>query len=76
MTSPTPPFIECERTQTCLAVGDLAAAIDFYVKKLGFRFGFTFGEPASFAGLNLGNVGIFLKEAKSGMSAKGQPKTG
>ena len=32
------------------------------MKKLGFRFGFTFGEPAVFAGLNLGNVGIFLKE--------------
>ena len=59
MTNSTPPFVECERTQTCLAVGDLAAAIDFYVKKLGFRFGFTFGEPARFAGLNLGNVGMF-----------------
>ncbi len=66
MTNTTPPVVECERTQTCLAVSDLAAAIDFYVTKLGFRFGFTFGEPARFAGVNLGNVGIFLTK---GMAA-------
>jgi hypothetical protein len=59
VTTPTPPIIECEKTQACLKVSDLAAAIDFYVKKLGFRFGFTFGEPARFAGLNLGNVVFF-----------------
>ena len=58
----TPPSIECEHTQTSLAVSDLAAAIEFYVTKLGFQFGFTFGEPATFAGVNLGKVGIFLKE--------------
>jgi len=63
MTDPTRPSIECEHTQACLAVGDLTAAIDFYVRRLGFQFGFTFGEPATFAGVNLGNVGIFLKEA-------------
>ena len=62
MAKPTPPFVECEKTQTSLAVRDLAAAIEFYVTKLGFRFGFTFGKPATFAGVNLGNVGIFLKE--------------
>ena len=62
MANPTLPFVECEKTQTSLAVRDLAAAIEFYVTKLGFRFGFTFGNPATFAGVNLGNVGIFLKE--------------
>jgi len=65
----TPPSIECEHTQTSLAVSDLAAAIEFYLTKLGFQFGFTFGEPAVFAGLNLGNVGIFLKEAAPAPSA-------
>jgi catechol 2,3-dioxygenase-like lactoylglutathione lyase family enzyme len=69
MTSPTPPLVECERTQACLAVSDLAAAIEFYVTKLGFRFGFTFGEPATFAGLNLGKVGIFLKKGAPAPSA-------
>src|ERR1700734_973227 len=69
MTSPTPPLVECERTQACLAVSDLAAAIEFYVTKLGVRFGFTFGEPATFAGLNLGKVGIFLKKGASAPSA-------
>jgi catechol 2,3-dioxygenase-like lactoylglutathione lyase family enzyme len=58
----TPPSIECEHTQASLAVSDLAAAIEFYVTKLGFQFGFTFGEPARFAGLNLGSVGIFLNK--------------
>ncbi len=65
----TPPSIECEHTQTSLAVSDLAAAIDFYVTKLGFLFGFTFGEPATFAGVNLGKVGIFLKEGVPAPSA-------
>jgi len=45
-----------------LPVGDLSAAIEFYVKKLGFQFGFTFGEPAVFAGVNLGKVAIFLQK--------------
>lgn len=48
MTDPIPPQIECEKTQASLPVSDLAAAIDFYVTKPGFRFGFTFGEPATF----------------------------
>jgi len=69
VTNPTLASIECEKTQACLAVSDLAAAIEFYLTKLGFQFGFTFGEPAVFAGLNLGNVGIFLKEAAPAPSA-------
>jgi catechol 2,3-dioxygenase-like lactoylglutathione lyase family enzyme len=60
--SPIPPVIECEMTRASLPVSDLAAAIEFYEKKLGFQFGFTFGEPARFAGMKMGKVGIFLQK--------------
>ena len=62
MTNPTLSSVECEKMSASLPVGDLAAAIEFYVTKLGFRFGFTFGEPATFAGVNLGKVAIFFAE--------------
>jgi catechol 2,3-dioxygenase-like lactoylglutathione lyase family enzyme len=45
-----------------LAVDDIPAAIDFYVKKLGFRLAFTDGEPPAFAGVNLGNMQMFLRK--------------
>jgi catechol 2,3-dioxygenase-like lactoylglutathione lyase family enzyme len=62
VSSPAVPFIECEQVHAGLAVTDLATAIDFYVKKLGFRQAFTWGEPPTFAGVNLGKVQIFLAE--------------
>lgn len=65
MTTPARPFIECEQLHAGLAVSDLAAAVDFYVKKLGFVEIFTDGEPPTFAGVNLGSMQIFL--------AKGTP---
>ena len=52
--------IECEKHHAGLAVPDVAAAVDFYVNKLGFTTAFTFGEPPTFAGVNLGRVQIFL----------------
>jgi catechol 2,3-dioxygenase-like lactoylglutathione lyase family enzyme len=58
--SPAMPFIECEQVHAGLAVGDLAAALDFYTKKLGFQRAFTWGEPPTFAGVNLGKVQMFL----------------
>jgi catechol 2,3-dioxygenase-like lactoylglutathione lyase family enzyme len=45
-----------------LPVSHLAAAIEFYTTKLGFRLGFLWGEPAWFAGITLGEMEIFLKE--------------
>ena len=42
-------------------VPDVAAAADFYTKKLGFQLGFTFGEPPTIAGVTLGDVQIFLE---------------
>jgi catechol 2,3-dioxygenase-like lactoylglutathione lyase family enzyme len=48
-----------------LAVPDVPTAVEFYVAKLGFKPGFTWGEPPVFAGVNLGEVQLFL--------AKGAP---
>ena len=56
------PEIECEKAHAGLAVSDIAAAIDFYTTKLGFGLAFTFGEPPTFAGVNLGHVQMFLQK--------------
>jgi len=69
VTNPTPPTIECEKMHVTLPVSDLAAAIDFYVTRLGFRLGFLWGEPAFFAGISLGEMEIFLKEDTPAPSA-------
>ena len=55
------PDIDCEQTHTGLPVSDVPAAADFYTKKLGFKLAFLWGEPPSMAGVNLGNVQIFLE---------------
>lgn len=62
MTSPAPPFIECEQLHAGLAVSDIPSAVEFYIKKLGFQQAFTWGEPPTFAGVNLGKVQIFLEK--------------
>ena len=69
MNTPTLPLVECEKMHVTLPVSDLAAAIEFYVTKLGFRLGFTWGEPATFAGITLGEMEIFLKEDTPGPNA-------
>ena len=60
-----PPLIECEQIHAGLAVSDIPVALEFYTKKLGFQEAFTWGDPPTFAGVNLGNVQMFL--------AKGTP---
>jgi catechol 2,3-dioxygenase-like lactoylglutathione lyase family enzyme len=62
MSIPTPPPIDCERLHPGLAVPDLMAAVEFYSSRLGFTVGFTWGEPPSFAGVNLGEVQVFLSQ--------------
>jgi catechol 2,3-dioxygenase-like lactoylglutathione lyase family enzyme len=63
MTIPTAPLIECEQVHAGLAVSDLSAAVEFYVKKLGFQLGFTWGgEPPTFAGVNFGKTQTFLQK--------------
>ena len=62
MASLAAPFVECEQLHAGLAVADMAAALDFYSKKLGFKVAFTWGNPPTFAGVNLGSVQIFLEK--------------
>ena len=56
-----PPDIECENVHPGLAVTDIDAAVKFYTEKLGFKLIFTWGEPPTFAGVNLGGKQIFLQ---------------
>jgi uncharacterized glyoxalase superfamily protein PhnB len=64
MSEESAPDVECEKQHPELQVLDIASAIDFYTKKLGFRLGFTWGEPPAMAGMNLGNVQMFLLRGK------------
>lgn len=63
-----PPTIECERLHPTLAVPDITEAVKFYVGKLGFTQGFVWGDPPSYAGLNIGDVSIHL--------SRGEPSRG
>lgn len=56
------PFVECDQIHAGLAVSDIPAAIEFYISRLGFEKGFTWGDPPTFAGVNLGKVQIFLQK--------------
>jgi catechol 2,3-dioxygenase-like lactoylglutathione lyase family enzyme len=57
-----PPDIECENIHPGLAVADIGEAVAFYTQKLGFTLGFTWGEPPTFAGVNLGGKQMFLQK--------------
>jgi len=61
MNTPATSQIDCEQHHTTLFVSNLPDAIDFYTKKLGFGLAFIWGEPPTMAGLNLGQVQIFLE---------------
>jgi catechol 2,3-dioxygenase-like lactoylglutathione lyase family enzyme len=56
------PEVDCEQHHPSLAVDDVGAAVEFYTKKLGFKLGFTWGDPPSMAGVNLGEVQMFLEK--------------
>jgi catechol 2,3-dioxygenase-like lactoylglutathione lyase family enzyme len=62
MTAPLRPDVDCEMQHAVLQVSDVAAAVEFYTAKLGFHNAFTFGEPPTFAGINLGEMQIFLEK--------------
>ena len=62
MSTPATPQVDCERHHTTLYVSDILAAVDFYTSKLGFSLGFTWGDPPTFAGVNLGEAQIFLAQ--------------
>lgn len=61
MTTNAPPKIECEQHHIGLLTNDLDAAVNFYTNKLGFWLAFKWGEPPSMAGVNLGQVQLFLE---------------
>jgi catechol 2,3-dioxygenase-like lactoylglutathione lyase family enzyme len=56
------PKVDCERVHPTLVVPDVPAAVEYYTTKLGFQTGFLWGEPVTFAGVNLGEVQIFLQQ--------------
>jgi catechol 2,3-dioxygenase-like lactoylglutathione lyase family enzyme len=67
----TAPHVDCERQHPGLSVTDVARAVEFYTKQLGFHAGFVYGEPPTFAGMNLDQVQLFLEQgtpAPSGTS--------
>jgi catechol 2,3-dioxygenase-like lactoylglutathione lyase family enzyme len=57
-----PPNIEVEQANAGFTVADVAAAVEFYTTRLGFRLGFTWGDPPTFAGVFIGDVQIFLRK--------------
>jgi uncharacterized glyoxalase superfamily protein PhnB len=57
-----PPPVACDQLHAELAVSDLGAALEFYTAKLGFDVAFTWGEPPTMAGVNLGEMQIFLSQ--------------
>jgi catechol 2,3-dioxygenase-like lactoylglutathione lyase family enzyme len=66
MSDRTAPSVECTRLNPSLRVRDIARAIEFYTSRLGFKLGFTWGEPVGFAGVTLGQVQIFLQQGDPG----------
>ena len=44
MIEPSLPEVECEQEHAS-PVSDVRAAVEFYTNKLGFRLGFTWGDP-------------------------------
>lgn len=56
------PDVDCEQVTAGLAVADITKAVEFYTTKLGFKLGFTWGDPPGFAGVKFGDVQIFLQK--------------
>ena len=62
MSTAETPHVDCDQVHPSLSVDDVVAAADFYTGRLGFNLSFTWGEPPTMAGVNLGNVQIFLEQ--------------
>jgi catechol 2,3-dioxygenase-like lactoylglutathione lyase family enzyme len=59
--APSRPNVDCRQHHPTLSVSDLHAATVFYEQKLGFVIAFTWGDPPTMAGVNLGQVQVFLE---------------
>jgi uncharacterized glyoxalase superfamily protein PhnB len=73
VTSHQSPSFECESVNPGLLVPDVAAAVAFYIEKLGFKPGWTWGDPPNAAGVKLGKVMVQMSkgvpvESKNWMS--------
>jgi catechol 2,3-dioxygenase-like lactoylglutathione lyase family enzyme len=62
MATSAPPIVECDQVNAVLIARDISVAVDFYTRKLGFKLGFLWGDPPTYAGVNLGKVRMFLKQ--------------
>ncbi len=60
------PKVDCERLHPVLRVKNVPEAVEFYTTRLGFTLGFTWPEGAAptYAGVNLGDVQVFLDEGE------------
>lgn len=56
------PIVTCDQYHAILCVSDLDAAVQYYTEKLGFFLAFKWGEPPTMAGVNIGNIQIFLEK--------------
>jgi catechol 2,3-dioxygenase-like lactoylglutathione lyase family enzyme len=72
MPEATSPFIECGQAIPTLRVADINAAIDFFTKRLGFTLRFTWGEPLSYAGVDLDKVTIHLSTYTPHVAGSGE----
>lgn len=66
MESSVSASIECSQVFPTLRAKDIKATIDFYTKKLGFTLRFVWGEPTSYAGLDLGRTTIHIAQQSTG----------
>src|SRR5262245_23878568 len=62
MSNPVAPQVDCDQQHPCLMVPDILGAVDFYTTKLAFTLGFTWGDPPTFAGVNLDRAQLFLNK--------------
>jgi uncharacterized glyoxalase superfamily protein PhnB len=59
--------VECNQLFPTLRVTDLNTAIDFYTNRLRFTLRFTWGEPFTYAGVDLGTTTVHLsRDAREG----------
>jgi catechol 2,3-dioxygenase-like lactoylglutathione lyase family enzyme len=58
------PQIECEQEHASLNARDIDSAVEFYTEKLGFTCSFKWGDPPTMAGLNIGNVQMFIEKGE------------
>ena len=57
-----PIDVDCEQVHPSVTAPDVAAAVDWYTTKLGFFVSFTWGDPPAIAGVNIGNVQMFIEK--------------